>query len=78
MHRGKPGKWLFAGILLTSAAQLLSQQPRQTKELTQPSRPQLEMNESSESPDEAEQRNQRFWHVRGVVPGQNPALARLS
>jgi hypothetical protein len=35
------------------------------------------MNESSESPDEAEQRNRRFWQVRGIVPGQNPALARL-
>lgn len=77
MRRAGLGKWILATTLLTSAADLLSQQPRESKALSQPSRPQAGKNEPSESPDEAEQRNQRFWQVRGVLPGQNPALARL-
>jgi len=77
MRQPKPGKWLFAGILLISATQLLSQQPRESKALAQHSRQQVKGNESWESFNEAEQRNEYFWKVRSVAPDQNPAMARL-
>lgn len=77
MRGAELGRWLLAGILVASAAELFSQQPREPRAVLQSSHSQAKMNEVSESDDEAEHRTRLFWRIRGVVPGQNPALARL-